>query len=293
MGIVSPESSPALGADDWRLILRRIRSEKCVPFLGAGASLGNLAQPGLPTARRLAQTLAEECNYPGTDRTDFLRVAQYYTMAYDAHELRDSIRRQLRVRDLRPGLVHKTIAALPVPYVLTTNFDNLMERAFEEAGKSPQVAWYEIHGNIQELQRATVQEPLVYKLHGSLEKPNTMVATEDDVIEFLSCLLLGDPGLPAVVKQLFEQASLLFVGYGLKDWNIRVLLRALRLRRIQTDDIACFAIQRRPDEPSLAAEWEKTVMYWGKRESLKCFDMDALQFVDELHQRFSAEEGLR
>jgi hypothetical protein len=286
-----PPEYSAPTEDDWRLILLRILNGKCVPFLGAGASLGTREQPGLPTASRLAGALAAESRYPGLDKTDFLRIAQYHQMVFDPHYLREAIDRELKVKNLCPGLVHRTIASLPFPYVLTTNFDRLMERAFEEVGKRANVVCYEIHGNAREVDRPTVNEPLLYKLHGSLEKPSTMIATEDDVIEFLSCLLLGDPGLPPTVKQLFEQASILFIGYGLKDLNIRVLLRALRGRRVNTSgEIYSFAIQRRPDEPSLAQEWDRTVLYWGKKDSLRCFDMDALDFVDELQRRFAAME---
>jgi SIR2-like domain len=290
-GSLQAAGARPLSGDDWRLILRRMRSELCVPFLGAGASLGTRDQPGLPTARQLAEALARECEFPGADTGDFLRVAQYFAMSQDEAAVREAIDRELRVRNLQPGTVHRSIAALPIPYVLTTNFDNLMERAFEAAGKTPQVAAYEIHGKPQELDRATADKPLVYKLHGSLAKPTTMIATEDDVIEFLSCLLLGDPGLPPQIKQLFENASLLFVGYGLKDWNIRVLLRAMRGRRTNdsggvSSGVDSFAIQRRPEEASLAAEWEKAIIYWNRRESLRCFDIDAIVFAEELERRF-------
>ena len=119
-----------------------------------------------------------------------------------------------------------------------------------------------------------------------------MIVTEDDVIGFLACLLLRDPDLPSIVKQVFESHSLLFVGYGLKDWNIRVLMRAIRGKTLSSPpEMSCFAIQRRPEDVSLAKEWEATVMYWGRRESLKCFDIDAIAFMAELKERFERGEG--
>src|SRR3712207_5103661 len=82
---------------DWHFILRRIRAGQCVPFLGAGASLGFSAGRGLPTASELAQALATACRFPGADRTDFFRVAQYYRMKFDEHDLRQRIARLLLV----------------------------------------------------------------------------------------------------------------------------------------------------------------------------------------------------
>ncbi len=277
--------------DTWRLILKRIRTDRCIPFLGAGASLGFGEGPGLPTGTELASGLAAECHYPCADTSDLLRVAQYYEMVEDAHELRRFVRQKLLVPGARPSAVHRALAALPFRYVLTTNYDKLMEAAFEDAGKAPQSAVYERHGNQQTPPMATVQEPVVYKLHGSLDKLDSIVVTEDDLVEFVACIMLEDPPLPPVIKGLFGENSILFIGYGLKDWNVRVMLRAIRRRRPQaTPDMNSFAIQRRPADPPVAQEWERCVLFWQLKESLQCFDMDAVEFAAELKRRY--DQGL-
>lgn len=277
---------------NWDLIVRRIREGVCVPFLGAGASVG-FDGPGLPTGSALAEMLAEDCNYPGADRTDLFRVAQYYTMAYDRFELQQAVKKMLSVAGVGPSIVHRILAKLPFSYVLTTNFDDLMEQAFRAVDyqgkkKAPESLTYERRGDAVEPESASIQNPLVYKLHGSLDAFHKgLVVSEDDVIEFLSCLLLNEPPLPKVIKGLFEHQSILFIGYGLRDWNIRVMLRAIRGGRAgRPPDALSFAIQRMPQEPGLAQEWEKTVMYWDKRENLSCYDMDAVGFVRELEQRY-------
>jgi hypothetical protein len=281
-----------LSEADWRLIAKRIHEERCVPFLGAGASVAHGQERGLPTAFQLASALARDSDYPGTDRGDLFRVAQYYQMVNDPYELRSFIRDELKTGDNRPTAVHKTLAALPFRYVLTTNFDKLMERAFEDAGKAPQIALYQLHGDNVELPLAAVKEPLVYKLHGTVDRLETMILTEDDVVDFLSCVIVGDPPLPPVLKKLFVDNSILFIGYGLKDWNIRVMLRAIRGQgRNRPPDICSFAIQKCPDEQGLAQEWETCVMYWDKKENLRCFDMDAEEFASELQRQYRKHYG--
>jgi hypothetical protein len=282
-----------LSDNDWNLLIKRIRTQHCLPFLGAGVSLAVGTDPGLPTGGQLANSLAEECNYPGADKWDFFRVCQYFAMVRDPHSLREAIRDRLQQPKVRPTRVHEILASLPFPYVMTTNFDNLMERSFRDAGKHPKIVSYTRLSNIEELGPATEGEPLVYMLHGSIDQLDTLIATEDDVVDFLACLLMSDPPLPSLISRLFEESSLLFIGYGLKDWNVRVMLRALRGIRAKhgkgrpgPSEIASFAIQRRPNDPAAATEWEASVMYWEKRESLRCYDSDALTFLEELKERY-------
>lgn len=284
-------TSQGLSDDDWDLLVTRIRDEQCLPFLGAGVSVTAGSDPGLPTGAQLSKALAEECKYPGTDSWDLFRVCQYFSVARDAHAMRLAIRQKLNVPGLRPTPVHQLLAQLPIPWILTTNFDNLMERALQEAGKNPQIEHYERRANRRDLQRATVSEPLVYKLHGTVDKVATLIASEDDVIDFAACLLEDDPGLPSLVATLFETTSLLFIGYGLRDWNVRMMMRALRRRKTGPPEIASYAIQRKPSEGAAAREWEKSVIYWDRQERVRCFDVDAAGFLEELVRRYEAAKG--
>lgn len=277
--------------EDIDLIVERIHEERCVPFLGAGVSLG-FNGAGLPTASGLAQSLANGCNYPGADKTDLFRIAQYYELVKDRTSLHRRIRTALQVPGVGPGRVHQVIASLPVRYVLTTNFDDLMERAFRDAQKVPEVRMYEMRGDRQqELPIGSREAPLVYKLHGSLDRTDCkMIVTEDDVIEFISCLMVGDPPLPSQIKRLFEDFSVLFIGYGLKDWTIRVMLRALKGgKTFGTPGVTSFAVQRRPQDQGSGAEWDKSVIYWGKSD-LRCYDVDAVEFIEKLGRRFAPVE---
>jgi hypothetical protein len=274
---------------DWTLILRRILNNRCVPFLGAAASLGSSGRIGLPTGAELSENLATTCGYPGPDRHDLLRVAQYFQMTLDAAELRETIVRLFAASGARPGPVHTAIASMPFPAVLTTNFDDFMERAFIDAGKHPAIGVYDLRADAAELAATPgIDMPLVYKLHGSIERPETILTTEDDIIEFLAALLLRNPDLPLVIKEIFTNSSLLFIGYGLKDWNIRVMLRALRSARVRArNELASFAIQRRPSHEGIAQVWDKSVLYWDRNESLRCFNMDTAEFAEELQVRFA------
>jgi hypothetical protein len=267
----------SISDDEWDLIVDRIAKGECTPFLGAGASVAS----GIPTAEAMATELAREYRYPLADKRDFLRVCQYLSMVRDRRFIASEV--ALRVRSfIAPGLVHNVLAALPLSTILTTNFDHLMELAFRQARKDPQTIVYRSSADtIRRVGRATVPRPLVYKLHGDVSDPSSMIVTEDDVIEFLSCVIRRDPQLPDDITARFVDDSVLFIGYGLKDWNIRVLMKTLRAN----SQMKSFAIQKRPNRAAVAKEWEATVMHLRKGD-LHCYDMDATDFARELYERF-------
>lgn len=128
-----------------------------------------------------------------------------------------------------------------------------MEAAFEDAGKKPVVKYYDRHASELEAAEGSVEMPLVYKIHGSVENPATLICTEDDLVEFLSNLIRGQPELPENISRLFNYQTMLFVGYGLKDWNIRVLLKSIRDPKAGKS----YAVQVKPTGLEAAAQWAR------------------------------------
>ena len=271
---------------NWPAILLHLKKQKLVPFLGAGASLTSNGSSGLPTGSKLAKTLAEECNYPGIDKDNLLRVSQYYALTIGEMPLRESVNEKLSLPDVKPGEVHDILAGWPIEVVLTTNFDNLMERAFIKKDKDASKAIYDRFGDQDQIKvDPTVHTPLVYKLHGSLEDIDSMVMTEDNYIDFLINLIEGNPKIPDKIKNIFDTSSILFIGYGLKDWNIRVLLRYFR-----KNDRRSFAVQHVADNENAAKEWDSMVLYWEDKK-ISVYNCDALEFLSELNRRYSEERG--
>ena len=269
---------------NWPAILLHLKKQKLVPFLGAGASFSSNGAPGLPGGAKLAESLAKECDYPGKDKTDLLRVAQYYALTMGEMPLRESVNEKLSQPEFQPGEIHNILASWPIEVVLTTNFDNLMERAFIINGKNAMEAVYNRLGDQEQIEiEPTMNRPLVYKLHGSLDKPDSIILTEDHYIDFLINLIEGNPKIPDKIKNIFDTCCILFIGYGLKDWNIRVLLRYFR-----KNDRRSFAIQRdlaTASEEDAAREWESMVLYWEKKE-ISVYNCDAFEFLRELDRRY-------
>jgi hypothetical protein len=281
-----------------------------VPLLGAGVNLcGRPADftwvprdSSLPDGRELATYLAEEFKAPYdlAMSKDLIRVSQFIDsvknsggrLAGELHDIFD-------VDGLEPGPMHLFLAKAAtvvreqgrlrqIPVILTTNYDYLLERAFEQAGEPYDLITYvatspkEHVGRFmhsapgkppQPIENATdyrLGQPetrtVIVKLHGHVVRrgldeldesedapEDNYVITEDNYIDYLTHTDLHLL-LPKVVLKTLRNSSYLFLGYGMKDWNLRAILR--RIWGEQTRSWRSWAIQRDVD-PIEQAFWEK------------------------------------
>jgi hypothetical protein len=251
----------------YRTVTRQLRRGRLTPFLGAGVNLvgvdltaGFEKGKRLPSGVELANLLTDEFEYEGEDPHDLVRVAQWVELSIGRADLEESLREVFN-RDFPPSVVHEVLARTPnfvrhqpvqeFPLIITTNYDDALERAFEAQGEAVDVLTYVAHGPDQgrfrhtspdgettvvsvgdEYTGLTLRErPAVVKLHGAVSRSaaddqvedDSYVLTEDDYIECLS-----NPDivrqLPTHVAHRMAQCHFLFLGYSLRDWNMRVML---------------------------------------------------------------------
>ena len=132
-------------------IYQAIVEGAAIPFLGAGAPLytRNPKQTPwyerqqnkdvisyLPTAGELADYLAKWTQLPDTERGELTKMAQYYEAVLGPDPLRKRLREVFSCGQ-EPTPLHDFLAAAPAPLlIVTTNYDDLMERAYEKQGKA-------------------------------------------------------------------------------------------------------------------------------------------------------------
>jgi hypothetical protein len=239
--------------NDWNTLITKIRSGLCTPFIGAGASY-----PTLPLGADLAKRLIEEeeretgAAYPLPDRGDLARVTQFMAVTRN-----DTSLPKLKIASLvkatpppadGPSNPHTTLAALGLPIYLTTNYDDFMVRALRHRLGAGATIARELARWTDDLRNETASafdngytptaaSPVVFHLHGHADNPLSMVATEDDYLDFLvnisKDLASTQPDarlktiLPLPIRRAIKTTTLLFVGYGLNDLNFRVILRGL------------------------------------------------------------------
>jgi len=248
---------------------------------------------GLPSGSALAERLARRARFPDDEGSDNLSlVASYLAQKEDSLTLREELRQAFGVAS-EPGPLHRCLADPKLEALrlfVTTNYDDLIERALGARApwvvvdrgtsgnvwcRAPDGEWEEIESKNLGYKITDRKRPIVLKLHGSLDPKNrdndSFLITEEHYVDFLGRSEGGQ--LPQMLATAMREKSFLFLGYGLKDWNIRVLLNKLAQARARTEKIRSWAIVSN----SGLAEQE----LW-RTQNVEMHDLDLDKFVSGL-----------
>jgi hypothetical protein len=107
------------------------------------------------------------------------------------------------------------LSKLNVDGVITTNWDSFIEQIFPD---------YKVYIGQNELLFSNPQSVgEIYKIHGCITKPNSLILTNEDYDEFNN----KNPYLAAKLITLFVEHPIVFIGYRIGDPNIIALLRSI------------------------------------------------------------------
>lgn len=251
---------------------------------------------------------------------DLAKVASYFEESSDRDLLRETLH-DVFYQEYEPGEVHKFLADIETPcLIVTTNYDDLIEQAFAQRDPprpyhlvvhpsdledlAASVLWWKPGASEPEhypparLPLILVDTPIIYKMHGSIDRQSSewesYVITEDDYVDFLT-RMTGNTAIPAGIKQAFRSKRFLFLGYGLNDWNLRVILNRLKTdiarpkldedeeskadedkRGTRSSELRSWAIQY---HPSKLEEW-----LWGRR-NVNIYDEEIDHFIKEIRKK--------
>ncbi len=242
---------------NWRVLLRSIQQQRCTPFLGPEMVFGDQ-----PVRDRIAREWGNHHDYPINNCFHLAHVAQFIVTEYNAVLTKSEITELLRAwsngmpgqtasggmidplrgitpPDLsRPDSPHRILANLPLPIYVTTTYDDFMLEALKGQNAPPfrdpkreLCRWNEaikVEPSVFESAfQPTVANPVVFHLYGHTDSLESMVLTEDDILDFLAAVARDAQLIPHRIQEAFTSTSLLFLGYRLADLDFKVLLRSL------------------------------------------------------------------
>ena len=287
----------ALAKRDWDHLIRAIKDQRCTPFIGAGACHGVL-----PLGADIAKKWATENEYPLEDSYNLIKVAQFLAVESFPMFPKDEIVRLFQELDVSPNFAdvdepHKVLAELPLPIYLTTNYDDFMTRALARTKirdpKREICRWNTIARNepsrFDDGYEPTAANPVVFHLHGHTQLPASIVLTEDDYFDFLVNVASDPLVIPRRIQKALTETSVLFIGYGLADWNFRVLLQSLYRYMEKGLGRRHFAVMLTPNILNSEAQQEKAQKYlsnyYENLDVTVCWGT-ARDFCKELAQRW-------
>jgi len=239
-------------------IVNAIRNGTCIPFLGAGVSTGyrdwrngQAEILGCPSGSELRNELEQALKqrHPPVRELDRLTLsdlpalAEFFNYCDGGHrgEMENVVRSSLQ-RAASPRPIHWVLASIPsIRCVFTTNYDELVEQAVTQ----PRIVLpYVYDQSLKRQQRpddfpeellinsrfnpnAPIPPLVLYKMHGCVNRPGSMLITTFDYVRYLADWKDSHLGMPKEFRNLLVKNTILFLGYGLGDWNFRVIWEAM------------------------------------------------------------------
>lgn len=209
-------------------IQKAIEKESFGIYVGAGLSMGS----GLPSWENLLLELISILERKGLahSRIDEMRSLAMNPSKYLmlAEELRDLIQNDLEklIRDRFedktkvPNSTHDVLVKLKSKFIITTNYDTLIEKALVKNFDNffPTIYTYKDASSIN--YSLWNNDHFVLKAHGDAKTPKEIVLTEKDYRN----IIYNQSGYQSILHAIFSTNSILFVGISLNDPELLLLL---------------------------------------------------------------------
>jgi hypothetical protein len=242
-----------------------LQSGDAALFIGAGLSKPS----GFVDWKELMREVASELRLDVERESDLIALAQYHINERGGRSRINRLLIDEFTKDSTLTENHRLIATLPIRTIWTTNYDELLETAFREARRRPDVKTTKENLAITLPNRDVV----IYKMHGDCRQPQDAVLTKEDYEtytekrEVFSTALKGD-----LVERTF-----LFVGFSFTDPNIDYILSRIR-GLLGQNQRGHYCVMKWPDPPKDGSGVSQAEYEYQKRKlELRISDLSRYQ----------------
>jgi hypothetical protein len=295
-------------------IANRVREKKCILFLGSAIH----AAPPSPSVyhypdhkcpligAKLSQLLATKSGYPEEDAYNLQRVSWYYEWKFQfRHLLVDELKDAVQT-GREPSPVLRGLARLGFPLVITTNYDQLYEHALHQVAQEraraegkPDAEVATVRAQFDKCvyssksgvttrdceKEPSSARPYLLKIHGDIIDEKSIVITDEDYIQFV--LRMADKArYKPVGERMLTYLSkwpTLFIGYRLKDYNLRLLFKSLRWKLDDADVPPTYSVDSQPDV-LIRDVWQE------RRRHIRFIEKNLWEFVPDLYKAVTNQD---
>ena len=186
--------------------------------------------------------------------------------------------------DLQPHPIYEQIAQIPFPLIISFNPDLLLNQTFENQDLEYVFQYYsatEPRG-INELEAPSAEVPLIYNLAGNIEDDTSLIFGYNDLLNYIPSIS-GAKKIPNVVRRALKsagQGNAIFLGFQFDKWYVKLLLKILGV-----SGGYALGFEENTQSP--------THIFCVNRLEIRFIEHDMDDFIHELHQIFTQENGLR
>lgn len=241
-----------------------LEADNAAIFAGAGLSRA----AGFVDWKLLLKSVATALDLDIEKESNLVALAQYYCNARLGSRGRiNKLLLDKFSRDAEITANHRILARLPISTYWTTNYDRLIEKSLEDAGKRADVKY-----SIDQLALTVPhRDAVVYKMHGDISEPSKTVLIKDDYEKYH---LSRSAFITALTGDLVSK-TFLFLGFSFSDPNIDYVLSRIRT----TYDINMrthYCLIKQVADSDYPGEDKETIAYRKRQQAL--FVNDLLRF---------------
>lgn len=195
-------------------------------FVGAGVS----RLSDYPSWSSLVRKMADDLKYKYDinkkgevvfSSEELLKIPQMFYVNRGKEKYNEIISQSFS-NDCEPNDIHDLILSLNPNHILTTNYDTLLEETAVKFGKNFSII------NSDKVVSKTETVNYIVKVHGDFS--GGFVLKEQDYLDYEYNYKLIDN----IVKTIFATNLVLFIGYGLNDYNIKLILNWVKNVQLDT-----------------------------------------------------------
>jgi len=232
--------------DHFDQLVQYLEEGAVVPFLGAGLSVAG----GFPSWK---DHLRQQGRTAGIDKIhieELLGNGQYETVIEEIENIRgrDVFTQEIRDVFSRTGNLTDTILLLTELFsdtVITTNYDRLIEQAFDTGQESA----FQVINGLNALEKPDADKVTIIKLHGDIKNPTRCILSKNqyDAAYGGDQLDMTLP-IPKLLSYYYKNSSLLFLGCSLNNDRTIQVFRAVKEAIGDAVTPQHFSIEQAPED---------------------------------------------